>query len=95
MRNPPATFSSVLEPKEQQIALLELAQVAIERYFNTLLSMERSGTGSDVERFVNTAPTNMLDLKNPIPYDLPEQVPIATGIATIFELLKGGARPTA
>lgn len=61
------------------------------RYFNTMLSMETKGTGADAERMINTMPTNMLDLKNPVPFNLPDQVPIATGMATIFDILKGGA----
>lgn len=66
----------------------------INRYFNTLLGMEVRGIGTGAKRFIKTLPTGMLDLKSPVlATDLPEEVPIDTGLATIFEVLKGGKLP--
>lgn len=60
----------------------------IPRYFNTLLLAESSGTGKNVRRMIKTMPTALVDLKNPAPFKLLEELPLGTGLATIFKTLK-------
>lgn len=59
------------------------------RYFNTLLLAESVGQGKNVARSIRTVPTARLDLKNPMPFKLEQTLPISTGMATIFNTLKG------
>lgn len=58
------------------------------RYFNTLILAESSGFGQNVKRTIKTVPTGMVDLKTPTP-KIDAQLPLKTGLATIFEKLKG------
>lgn len=58
------------------------------KYFNTLLLAETQGAGKNVKRKIKTLPTGIIDLKAPVP-DIDGDYPLATGLNTIFELLKG------
>lgn len=58
-------------------------------YFNTLILAESSGSGKNVNRRIKTVPTNMIDLKNPAPFKVEKELPLETGLATLFEQLKG------
>jgi hypothetical protein len=60
----------------------------IPRYFNTLLIAEAIGAGKNVKRKIKTLPTGIIDLKIPSP-EAEAEYPLETGLATIFELLKG------
>lgn len=60
----------------------------IPRYFNTLLLAEVSGAGKNVRRKIKTLPTGIIDLKIPSP-QAEAEYPLETGLASIFELLKG------
>jgi hypothetical protein len=62
----------------------------IPRYFNTLLLAESSGVGKNVRRKIKTLPTGVIDLKIPSP-QAEAEYPLETGLASIFELLKGNA----
>lgn len=62
----------------------------IPRYFNTLLLAEVSGAGKNVKRKIKTLPTGIIDLKIPSP-QAEAEYPLETGLASIFELLKGNA----
>jgi hypothetical protein len=57
--------------------------------FNTMVLAESKGSGDNIRRTITTAPTSIIDLKNPKPYDIPKSLPLDTGMATIFEKLKG------
>lgn len=57
--------------------------------FNTMILAESRGTGEKVGRTITTVPTSMIDLKNPRTQKLPKSLPLETGMATIFETLKG------
>lgn len=59
----------------------------IPAYFNTALLMETSGSGANVQRTIRTAPTGLMDLKNPAAFS--EPLPIADGLATLFSKLRG------
>lgn len=61
----------------------------IPTYFSSMLRMESSGAGAGVKRVIRTLPTTMVDLKNPAFADLPETLPLETGLATFFEKVKG------
>jgi len=56
------------------------------RYFNTMLLMTARGSGKTVRRLIRTAPEQHIPLKCPIK-DIPVELPIATGLATIFKQL--------
>jgi hypothetical protein len=60
----------------------------IPRYFNTLIMAESSGAGKNVRRKIKTLPTGIVDLKTPIP-SLEAELPLETGLATLFTKLKG------
>lgn len=62
---------------------------SIPKYFNTLILAESSGVGKNVRRRIKTAPTGIIDLKNPVPFELDAELPLESGMATIFEKLKG------
>ena len=59
----------------------------IPRYFNTLLLLDKQGTGTNVKRRIRTVPTGLLDAKNPAPMRVLAEYPIETGLAAIFEQL--------
>ena len=61
----------------------------IPTYFNTMVLAQSSGTGGNVKRTIATAPTSLLDLKNPVPFKIENSLPLDTGLATLFEKLKG------
>lgn len=60
----------------------------ISKYFNTLLLAETSGAGKNVRRRIRTVPTAVIDLKNPAPFKIESELPLETGLATIFAQLK-------
>lgn len=62
---------------------------AIPRYFNTLILAESSGAGKNVRRKIKTLPTGIIDLKLPNP-TVDAELPLETGLATIFSKLKEG-----
>lgn len=59
----------------------------ISKYFNTLVLAESIGSGKNVKRKIKTLPTGVIDLKVAMP-DLDPELPLETGLATIFEKLK-------
>jgi hypothetical protein len=60
----------------------------IPKYFNTMVLAEASGSGTNVRRKIKTLPTGVIDLKVPNP-TVERELPLETGLATIFEQLKG------
>lgn len=59
----------------------------IAKYFNTLVLAESRGSGENVKRVIKTVPTAMVDLKTSKPFDMPKELPLETGMATIFQTL--------
>jgi hypothetical protein len=55
-------------------------------YFNTIALFETDNKGNHV---IRTVPTNMIDLKNPKPFAMAKTYPLETGLADIFEVLRG------
>ena len=61
------------------------------RYFNTLVLAESVGAGKALKRKIKTVPTGIVDLKSPITYKLDAELPLETGMAELFRLLKEAA----
>ena len=59
----------------------------IASYFDTMVLAEASGSGTNVKRKIKTMPTGVIDLKMPNP-KVEQTLPLETGMATIFEMLK-------
>lgn len=59
----------------------------VPRYFSTMIQAEVTGTGNNLKRELRTQPTGLVDLKAP-PLDLPQKLPLETGLAEIFAKLK-------
>lgn len=64
----------------------------IAKVFPTLIMAETKGTGNSVKRTIATRPTNLVDLKNPVPFAMEDRYPLETGMASIFEILLGGKK---
>lgn len=60
----------------------------IPTYFNTLVLAETSGSGVSARRKIKTVPTGMIDLKNPAPFAVLPELPLESGLATLFQTLK-------
>lgn len=60
----------------------------ISRYFNTLILAESSGSGKNTKRVIKTLPTGVVDLKTPAPFRLDAELPLESGLATIFKTIK-------
>lgn len=58
------------------------------KYFNNLILAESSGMGKNVQRKIRTFPTGMIDLKTSAPFKVDDNLPLESGLATIFERLK-------
>lgn len=61
----------------------------IPTYFNTMILARSSGSGDKVKRTISTVPTAMIDLKNPAPFRVDQTLDLGTGLATLFNQLKG------
>jgi len=61
----------------------------IPTYFNNLFQAERVGMGDKARRVIRTYPTSKVDLKAENPFKLDKEVPLSSGMATLFEKLKG------
>jgi len=61
----------------------------IPAYFNSVALCETSGTGQNLKRTIRTQPTTMIDLKNPVSFNLAAQLPIETALADFFKKVKG------
>lgn len=57
----------------------------IPSYFPSVALATKTGNGSSVKRVIRTASTNMIDLKNPRSFDMAQELPMETGLATFFE----------
>lgn len=64
----------------------------IARYFNTLILAESTGSGRMTRRKIKTVPTGIIDLKSPIPFSLEAELPLETGMATLFQQLKAAMK---
>lgn len=62
----------------------------IPRYFNSVAMCRTSATG---RRTIHTATTGTVDLKNPKPFEMAKEYPIATGLADFFSVLRTQPQP--
>lgn len=60
----------------------------IPTFFNTFVQAEILGTGKNAVRRIRTSPTGIIDLKNPVPFKFDVELPLGTGLATLFEKIK-------
>lgn len=58
------------------------------KYFNNLVLAETSGSGKNARRRIKTLPTGMIDLKNAAPFKVEHELPLESGMATLFGHLK-------
>jgi hypothetical protein len=60
----------------------------IPSYFNHMLQTKTKGSGKTVKRVLTSIPSGIVDLKSTVTV---EDLPIETGLADFFKLVKGGA----
>ncbi len=53
-------------------------------HFNSILMVQKSGTGQGVRRKIWTHPVGMVELKNSNPYKVAREYPLETGLADFF-----------
>lgn len=58
-------------------------------YFNTMLNVRKSGTGSTAERRIFTKPVGQIECKTPAPGKVKDDYPLSTGLAQLFRDLYG------
>lgn len=62
----------------------------IPRYFNTMLQVKSIGAGVTAKRVIASVPSGVVDLKTPLlPGNIPAELPIETGLADYFKVLRG------
>jgi len=62
----------------------------IGRYFNVIIMAQRVGQGATMRRVIRTMPTNKIDLITPAPFSMDAELPLSSGLATIFTQLTRG-----
>lgn len=65
----------------------------ISRYFNTVVRAKAVGAGTALQRKIITTPEFNLDLKSTVPTVLPAELPLSTGLLTIFRAVADAAKP--
>ena len=61
----------------------------IPSYFNNFICAELKGAGDNAKRVIRTSTNGILDLKSEKPFSLDKELPLSTGLATLFAQLKG------
>jgi hypothetical protein len=59
----------------------------IPKYFNNMVLAETSGFGKNMKRRIRTVSTGIIDLKCSAPFKLENELPLETGLATLFTTL--------
>lgn len=62
------------------------------RYFNNFICTDKKGSGPNLKRTIITASTAMIDLKTSAPFAVDQELPLETGLATLFKQLTQGAK---
>jgi hypothetical protein len=57
------------------------------RYFNCILLADKAGQGKTLRRVIKTVQTDTIDLITPAPFKIDGELPLDTGLATIFSKL--------
>lgn len=66
----------------------------IPRYFNTVVEYRTLGIGPATKRVISTRPSGTIDVKTGVlPAQIPAELPVETGLATLFKALQGVAKP--
>lgn len=65
------------------------------RYFNSIFLAKTKGLGANSARIIRTASEGLIELKHPLPGGIPPELPLETGLATIFQAICGGFKPQA
>lgn len=60
----------------------------IPAYFNSMVYVTKTGSGTDLKRTIQTVSTSMLDLKNTSPFNMEASLPLDTGLATFFKKVR-------
>lgn len=58
------------------------------RYFNNLVLAESTGIGKMQKRRIKTVPTGIIDLKTSVSHTVEAELPLETGMATLFSMIK-------
>lgn len=58
------------------------------RYINTLIQAETVGFGKNLKRKIKTIPSGLVDLKTPVSHSVDAELPLETGMADLFELIR-------
>lgn len=74
-RGYPAAVGKALSPK-------------IGTYFNTILQANVIGAGAGAKRTIRTQPDGLVDLKNSAPIGMPATLPLETGLADFFSIVR-------
>lgn len=62
----------------------------IPTYFNVMLQVKTSGIGAALKRVISTVPSALVDVKTgTLPANLPAELPIETGLADFFKIIRG------
>ncbi len=80
LRGLPMSLGKALSPK-------------IGGYFNTICLAKVVGTGASAKRRLLTQPDGLIQLKNAAPLDLARELPLETGLAEVFRVLKLQSAP--
>lgn len=65
------------------------------RYFNSIVQAKVKGSGPAAKRMLITQPEGFIDLKNPAPLKMPRELPLETGLAKFFQIVRGEVAPPA
>jgi hypothetical protein len=60
-------------------------------YFNSTVLAATRGQGAGTKRLLITRPDGVIDVKNPAPLNMPGELPIETGLAEFFRVVRGAA----
>lgn len=63
----------------------------IPRFFDIMVQAKTVGSGSNRRRTIQTRSSNMVELK--VPAEVPEELPLETGLATLFEVIRNRPHP--
>jgi hypothetical protein len=50
---------------------------------------QKRGEGTQIKRTIKTNSTGVVDLKNPVSFKIPDELPLETGLATFFQTVTG------
>lgn len=91
------TYVELLEGEKMKAypsAIGKALSPQIPRYFNTVVEYRTLGIGPATKRVISTRPSGTVDVKtSALPSGIPAELPVETGLATLFKALQGVAKP--